>query len=368
MPPNSSNPNNPQHPLIKALTDLGHRLEPSKVKIMEVCGTHTVTAQQVGLHSLLPENIRLISGPGCPVCVTPAGYIDQAVYLATEHNVHISSYGDMLRVPGVKSSLEDARRRGAQISVIYTVNEALNTARQNPDQTTVFLGIGFETTTPPTAYALQTAKKEGLTNFKVLAAHKTIIPAMEALLTDSELSIDGFLAPGHVSVIIGSNAYNFIAEKHLRPCVVTGFDGEQMMMGIVRILMQLVENQPKIENVYPSRVTTTGNQHAQKIIADTFTPADSAWRGLGVIPLSGMKIRPEFAQFDAHQAFNLDEPDDHEPSGCRCADVLKGMILPNECPLFAKTCTPTTPVGACMVSREGSCSVYYKYAKAGVPT
>ncbi len=368
MPPNSSNQNNTQHPLIKALNQLGRRLSPRNVKIMEVCGTHTVTAQSVGLHSLLPENIRLISGPGCPVCVTPAGYIDQAIHLATEHNVHISSYGDMLRVPGVKSSLEDARRHGAQVSVVYTVNQALNTARQNPNQTVVFLGIGFETTTPPTAYALQTAKKQGLTNFKVLAAHKTIIPAMEALLVDPELSIDGFLAPGHVSVIIGADAYNFIADKHLRPCVVTGFDGDQMLMGLARILMQLAENQPKIENVYPSSVTNQGNLHAQKIIADTFTPADSAWRGLGVIPLSGLKIRPEFADFDAHIAYNLDEPDDHEPTGCRCANVLKGIILPNECPLFAKACTPTSPIGACMVSREGSCSVYYKYSKAGATT
>jgi len=368
MTPKSSIPNNPQHPVIKVLNKLGRRLSPRKIKVMEVCGTHTFTAQSVGLHSLLPENIRLISGPGCPVCVTPAGYIDQAVSLATEHNVHIFSYGDMLRVPGVKSSLEDARRQGAKISVIYTVNEALNTARKDPNQTVVFLGIGFETTTPPTAYALQTAKKEGLTNFKVLAAHKTIIPAMKALLIDPELSIDGFLAPGHVSVIIGADAYNFIADKHLRPCVVTGFDGEQMLMGLTRILMQLVEDQPKVDNVYPSRVTKKGKQHAQKIIADTFTPADSAWRGLGVIPLSGLKIRPEFAELDAHKAFNLNEPDDHEPSGCRCANVLKGIIRPSECPLFAKTCTPTTPVGACMVSREGSCSAYYKYAKAGATT
>ncbi|KPK74425.1 MAG: hypothetical protein AMJ79_14165 [Phycisphaerae bacterium SM23_30] len=351
--------------LVKLLNQLCERLADRPIKVMEVCGTHTVTAHSTGLHSLLPDNLQLISGPGCPVCVTPAGFIDQAARLALEHDVQVMTYGDMVRVPGIKTSLEDVRRQGGKVSVVYSINDAIAVAQQEPNQKIVFLGIGFETTAPATAFALQRAQNEGIKNFIVLCAHKRIIPAMEALLNDPAISIDAFLAPGHVSVIIGAGAYDFIATQHRRPCVVAGFDGEQMLMGLVQILTQLVAGQVKVENVYRSRVTEQGNRQAQKIIDEVFTPSMSIWRGLGAIEQSGLNIRPAFADLDARNIFDLGPPEDFEPSGCRCAEVLKGLIQPSECKLFAQQCTPSAPVGACMVSREGSCSAYYKYHKAG---
>jgi len=362
MPEKPSNRNEITQ-LLSLGKQLASRLEPRSIKVMEICGTHTVTAQAAGLHTLLPPNLRLISGPGCPVCVTPAGYIEQACRLALEKDVHVMTYGDMIRVPGITISLEDARRQGAKVSVVYSVNDALNAARSEPESKVVFLGIGFETTAPATAFALTTAQKENLKNFLVLSAHKTIIPAMQALLSDPALAIDGFIAPGHVSVIIGSKAYETVTHRYHRPCVVTGFDGQQMLMALVRILLQLVNGKSLVENVYQSRVTEQGNQQARAIIDEVFIPANSNWRGLGPIEQSGLEIRSSFAHLDARRVFDLDEPEDYLPRSCRCADVLKGIITPDECPLFAQKCTPSNPVGACMVSREGSCSAYYKYSK-----
>jgi len=330
---------------------------------MEVCGTHTVTAQREGIHGLLPKNVRLISGPGCPVCVTPAGYIEQAVQLSLEHGVHITTYGDMLRVPGITMSLEDARRQGAKVSIVYSVQDALQIARKDPQQKVVFLGIGFETTTPPTAFAVKTARSEGLSNFLVFSAHKLIIPAMQVLLSDPELAIDGFIGPGHVSVIIGKEAYNIVASKYHRPCVIAGFDGNQMLMALVRILTQLLAGEARIESVYRDRITDKGNVAAQQIINEVFNPADSRWRGFGTIKQSGLELRDEFSDFDTRQVFQLTEPQDHEPPGCLCANIVKGINLPTDCPLFANRCSPSTPVGACMVSREGACSAYYRYRK-----
>lgn len=350
--------------LISLLNELADRLTPRSIKVMEVCGTHTVTAQATGLHALLPANLALISGPGCPVCVTPGGYIEQAVQLALERNVHVMTYGDMIRVPGLTASLEDAARHGGNVSVVYSANDALNAARRQPDHKVVFLGIGFETTAPATAYALKTARQEGLKNFSVLAAHKRIVPAMNALLSDPAIAIDGFLAPGHVSVIIGAGAYESLPADYGRGCVVTGFDGRQMLMGLVRILLQILSGNPRVENVYPSRVTHHGNRQAQMIIDEIFTHSPSIWRGLGKIERSGLEIRPEFDDLNAHKVFDLDEPEDKEPPLCRCGDVLKGIITPDECPLFANRCSPSEPVGACMVSREGTCSAYFKYSEA----
>lgn len=349
--------------LIDLLHKLASKLAPRTIRIMEVCGTHTVTAQACGLHSLLPDNVTLISGPGCPVCVTPAGYIQQAVELAMQENTHIVSYGDMIRVPGAPMSLEDARRNGGQVSVIYSIHDALTIARREKKTNVIFLGIGFETTTPATALALKFARTEGLKNFLVLPAHKIIVPAMEILLEDPELAIDGFIAPGHVSVIIGTHAYRAMVEKYQRPCVVAGFDAQQMLMAIVQILTQLVHKEPKVETVYRDRVKPDGNLQAQTILGECFIRSDADWRGLGTIKNSGLRIHAKFADFDATKVFGLGEPQNNEPPGCQCGEVIKGKIPPPACPLFRLRCTPETPVGPCMVSREGTCSAYYRYRR-----
>jgi len=366
--PTKSSKKNEWRRLVELIERLARRLEPRTVKVMEVCGTHTVAARSAGLHALLPKSVRLISGPGCPVCVTPAGYVDQAVALALERRAHVMTYGDMLRVPGVKGSLEDGRRRGGRISVVYSITDALAAARKDPATDVVFLAIGFETTAPATAFAVKTALAEGLTNFKVFCAHKTIIPAMKLLVSDPRLAIDGFIAPGHVSVIIGRDAYSELAVEHARPCVVAGFDGEQMLLALVRILSQLAAGEAKVESVYASRVTKEGNPAAQAVIDEVFHVAPSRWRGIGVIDSSGLELREQFAALDARRAFRLGASEDRDPPGCRCADVIMGLAEPPECALFARRCTPATPVGACMVSREGSCSAFYKYRNAELPS
>lgn len=351
--------------LADMLTELLERMgDDRQIKIMEICGTHTATAQEAGLQKILPKNITLISGPGCPVCVTPAGYIDQAAQLATEYDAHIFTYGDMVRVPGIKTSLQHARAKGATISAVYSVNDVIKAAQKQKKTEIVFLGVGFETTTPATALAVQVAKREKIENFSVLAGHKRIAPAMEALLNDPEIAIDGFLAPGHVSVIIGADAYQFVPTEYKKPCAIAGFDAEQMLMGLVEITAQLIDGQPKVANVYESRVTAKGNLHALRTIEDVFQIAPANWRGLGTIDDSGLEINDQYAQFDARKRFGLEQPQDNEPDGCRCGDVLKGIIRPNQCPLFDRACRPSSPVGACMVSQEGSCSVYYRFARA----
>jgi len=307
--------------------------------------------------------VRLVSGPGCPVCVTPAGYIDQAVDLSLRPGMHVLTYGDLVRVPGAQISLEEARQQGAHVSVVYSAGNALEAARKDRDTIYVFLGVGFETTTPCTAAAIQLARREGLTNFTVLGAHKLIPPALQVLLEDESLAIDGFLAPGHVSVILGSDAYRPVAEQYRRPCVITGFDGVQMLMGMVRILTQLVADRPAVENVYLSQITPQGNMQAKELMGEMFRPVSSMWRGLGTIDASGLELRESYGRFDARVRFNLPEPVDVVPPGCQCGDVIKGILQPHECGLFGKACTPARPVGACMVSREGACRAFYRYRK-----
>ena len=350
--------------LVKLLHRLATRLHPRHINVMEVCGTHTAAAQAAALPALLPENVRLISGPGCPVCVTPAAFIDQAAHLALQHHVHILTYGDMIRVPGQTTSLEEARRHGAQVSVVYSARQALQIAARKPDKNFVFLGIGFETTAPATAVALAAARQQHLTNFFVLSAHKRLMPAMQALCSDQALAIDAFIGPGHVSVIIGSHAYTDLVARYRRPCVIAGFTGQQMLLALVHILTQLLDNTPAVANVYGSRVSTEGNRRALDLIAQTFTPADTRWRGLGVIDQSGLALAAPWQTFDAAHAFQLPQPPDAEPPGCRCGDVIKGLIPPADCPLFARRCTPDHPIGACMVSREGTCTAWYRYRRS----
>jgi len=336
----------------------------SPIALMEICGTHTVAIRRAGLRALLPQRVRLISGPGCPVCVTSQGTIDVLVGLAARDGVTVATFGDMVRVPGSAASLERRKAEGGRVAVCYSVLEALDLARQRPGETVVFAAVGFETTAPGTAVAVEAAAAQGLTNFRILCGHKWILPAMDALLAGGEVRIDGFLCPGHVSVIIGSRAYETIAATYRRPCVVAGFTPEQVLAGVAAILKQLAAGHARVENVYEQAVRPEGNPEALARIDRVFEPADVTWRGLGVIPASGMRLRADYAALDAPQTLDIPWPPDEtatDPGGCRCGDVIRGLIQPHECTLFGQACTPARPVGPCMVSREGSCQAEYKY-------
>jgi len=344
--------------------DLCARFRPPHrtVHIMEVCGTHTMAIAAAGLKSLLPPELKLTSGPGCPVCVTDQTYVDQAVMLAARDDVAIATYGDMMRVPGQGGSLSDARAGGARVEVVYSADAAVELARQLSDRQVVFLGVGFETTAPGTALAVLRARNEGIANFSVLVSHKLVVPAMRALLSDETNLIDGFLCPGHVSVIIGCRAYDELVRDFNRPCVVAGFDPPQILIGIEEILRQLLDGSARSCSVYPS-VSPDGNAQARKMTEQVFARCDAQWRALGAIPLSGLRLRGEFRSFDALERFDLPEVQSHEPPGCRCGDVICGRCDPHDCALFANRCTPRDPVGPCMVSSEGACAAAYKYER-----
>jgi hydrogenase expression/formation protein HypD len=352
------------------LCRLADRLAGRGIQIMEICGTHTTAIARSGLRSLLPPSLRLVSGPGCPVCVTDQSYIDQAVRLAMgacgEAPI-VATYGDMVRVPGREGSLAEARARGAEVEVVYSADQAVELAAARPERQVVFLAVGFETTAPGTALAVRRARKEALKNFSVLAAHKLVLPAMEALLAGGQVAIDGFLCPGHVSVILGYAAYEPIVRKYHRPCVVAGFDPSQILLGLAAILEQLAEDKPAAMSVYPS-VSAGGNATAKHLLEEVFAVADVPWRALGVIPQSGLVLRPEYAAFDAARRFDLPPMESYELPGCRCGEVICGRLLPTDCPLFARRCTPRDPLGPCMVSSEGACAASYKYDRQAVAT
>ncbi len=331
------------------------------VNIMEVCGTHTVSIHRFGLHRVLPENVKHVSGPGCPVCVTPNEYLDMAIALARMEGFVITTFGDMMRVPGSRSSLEKENASGADIRVVYSPMDALKMAENEKDRTFVFLAVGFETTAPGIAATVKEAKKLGLKNFYILPGNKTMPQALKALIDDPEVKIDGFLLPGHVSTIVGSNEYRFIPEDYGIPCAVSGFEPADILMGFISILKQIVEGRPSVENTYLRSVRPEGNIVAKAIMKEVFVPCDSEWRGIGVIPDSGLDLAPDYMDFDIRRKVEIEIEEPVEYPGCRCGEVLKGLVLPPECPLFGKVCTPENPVGACMVSSEGSCSAYYKY-------
>ncbi len=336
------------------------------VPIMEICGTHTVSLHRSGLRAILPENLRLVSGPGCPVCVTAQRYIDAIVTLARRDDVILATYGDMVRVPGHHGSLETARAGGADVRVIYSARQAVALAEQNPDRAIMFVAVGFETTAPATAAAVAEAQAKRLDNFLVMTAHKQVVPAMMALLLEDDVALRGFMCPGHVSVIIGSNAYLPIAERFGRPCVVAGFEPAQMLQGILHIVRQIASGEAGVENVYQVAVSGEGNPVARKLLDRVFVSQDAVWRAMGTIPGSGLVLREEFAAFDAVRRFGIELGEDHDPPGCRCGEVIQGKIDPPACPLFASGCTPTQPVGPCMVSSEGSCAAWYKYNRQPV--
>ena len=330
---------------------------------MEVCGGHTMAIQKFGIPSLLPKNIRLLSGPGCPVCVTGREYIDKAVALARQKDVIIATYGDLIRVPGSESTLDMEKANGAQIRMVFSTLEALKIARANPEKKVVFLGIGFETTAPSSAMGIILAEKEKLKNFFVLSSHKVMPPAMSALI-DEGVRIDGYIAPGHVSTITGSSIYMDIPNKYGLSVVISGFEPVDLLQSIYMLVKQREDNTPKVEIQYKRVVTPEGNQKALTMMDEVFEPRDDWWRGLGVLPDSGLGIREKYAQYDAEKQFSIKIEPAPEPKGCICGEILKGLKNPKECKLFGKACNPQNPVGACMVSSEGACHAYYKYAGA----
>lgn len=330
------------------------------VKFMEVCGTHTVSAFRAGIRELLPESVRLLSGPGCPVCVTAQRHIDAAIELASRERIMLATYGDMIRVPGRLGSLERLRAAGARIRVVGSARGALHLARENPDTDVVFLAVGFETTAPATAAVIIEAAEAGMENFSILSSHKLVIPAMAALLR-AGTALDGFLCPGHVSVIIGSRAYEPIARDHRKPCVVAGFEPGQIMTGLIHLMRQVAEGRAEVENVYPAVVNESGNRAAIELLDQVFRAADTVWRELGEIPQSGLELRTRYGRFDAARRFGLAYGADEDHPACRCGEVIVGRAEPSECALFGRGCTPLTPIGPCMVSGEGTCAAWYKY-------
>jgi hydrogenase expression/formation protein HypD len=332
-----------------------------KIRLMEVCGTHTVSIFRNGIRDVLPDTISLLSGPGCPVCVPAQGEIDAFIALSQVEGVIITTFGDLVRVPGIRSSLQEERAAGRDIRIVYSAMDALETATANPDRQVVFLGIGFETTAPTIAGTLTMARSMGLKNFSVISAHKLAPPALNALMQTKGVELDGFIMPGHVSVIIGLKAYTGLFETYRIPCVVAGFEPTDILRAISMLVDQVETGSPAVENAYPRAVSHEGNIKAQKIMKMVFKVEDANWRGLGMIPQSGLGIRDEFARFDATQRFQLDVPDSPEPKGCDCGDILTGKKIPPECALYKKVCTPVNPIGPCMVSSEGTCAAYYRY-------
>lgn len=340
-------------------------MKASKIKLMEVCGTHTMAIARAGLKDVLPKSVELISGPGCPVCVTSQSDIDRALEIAGEKDVIMTTFGDMMRVPGTKTSFEGIRREGADVRVVYSSLEALNIARNNPSKRTVFMGIGFETTSPAIAETILEARRQKIKNFFVLSCFKLIFPALSSLARSKKIKIDGFICPGHVSVITGSRPYEKIARDFKTPCVITGFDEIDIIQGIRRLIKQIRENRYEAEIAYKRAVSPQGNKKARKILTLVFEVCDARWRGLGLLKGSGLKLRPKFEEFCAQREFKVKLPKPVKVKGCLCGEVLQGIKTPRDCKLFKNKCTPQNPIGPCMVSSEGTCAAYYKYRNRG---
>jgi len=347
--------------LCKAVLEKIHAELDGELRFMEVCGTHTVSIFRSGVRSLLSDKVVHLSGPGCPVCVTHDSEVAAFLELAGK-NAIIATFGDLMRVPGPdKKSLKSAQAEGARVKIVYSPFDALKIAQDNPADKVVFLGVGFETTAPAIAATVKVAKEQGITNFSILCFHKLVPPALDALVGDPELKVQAFLLPGHVSAIIGVEPYRFLAQKHGLPAVVAGFEPLDILQALDLFVTMRKEGRAEVVNAYTRVVSDAGNPKAVSIMYEVFEPADALWRGIGMIPGSGLVMRDEFAAFDAMKIFDLQLKDVPEIKGCRCGDVLKGKMSPDKCPLFGKACTPASPVGPCMVSTEGSCAAYYKY-------
>jgi hydrogenase expression/formation protein HypD len=335
------------------------------VRLMEVCGGHTHSIFRYGLEGMLTDAIELVHGPGCPVCVLPMGRIDDALAIAERPEVIFTTFGDALRVPGSEKSLMQAKAEGADIRIVYSPMDALDLARTNPDREVVFFGLGFETTMPSTALTVLQAEREGIANFSVFCNHITIIPTMRAILDSPDLQIDGFIGPGHVSMVIGIEPYEFIARHYRKPLVVSGFEPLDILQSVWMVLRQFAEGRAEIENQYARVVAAGGNSAALDAVAQVYEPREFfEWRGLGSIEQSGVRFRNTYARFDAEHRFAVPSVQVADPKSCQCGEVLKGALKPWQCGVFGTACTPETPVGALMVSSEGSCAAYYRYAGA----
>ena len=356
-------------PQARALIRRIHGLVDEPVSLMEVCGTHTVAISRFGLRSLMPENLQLLSGPGCPVCVTPLTEIDRAIAIAREPGVILATFGDMMRVPGTESSLEREKAEGADVRIVYCPLDALEAAANDPDREVVFVGVGFETTSPTVAATVRAAREREITNFSVLPFFKVVPPALEMLVSLPARSLDGFICPGHVSAIIGADAYEPVAGNHGVPCVVTGFEPLDILAGVVMLLEQVRDVRAgaaaRVEIEYGRAVTREGNRAAQELLADVFDVCDAEWREIGLIESSGYELAGEMRRCDARERFDVDVPERAGPSGCICGEIMLGTKTPLDCALFAERCTPRDPVGPCMVSTEGACAAFYKYERAG---
>lgn len=358
--------------LVRRLTERAASLGRT-VNLMEVCGTHTVAISRFGLRRLLPPQVKLLSGPGCPVCVTDQADIDLFLVLARQPGVIVTTFGDMIKVPGSETTLAAEKAQGRDIRIVYSPLDALAVAEANPDKLVVFYAVGFETTAPMVAAALELSVERSLTNFAIYPVHKTVPKALAALLAAPGVRIDGFILPGHVSAIIGAGAYKEITEQYGVPAVVTGFEGNDILLAIDMLLAQLAAGEARVEVEYRRAVSWEGNRTAQEILDRFFVPSDAAWRGIGVIPGTGLSLRPEYAHFDVRNRFDTAAlaaklpPPPPKLAGCACGEVLQGIKLPTECRLFGKACTPISPVGPCMVSSEGSCAAYYRYERHALP-
>jgi hydrogenase expression/formation protein HypD len=349
---------------IRALVDQIQAVKPRPLYIMEVCGGHTHAIFRYGIESMLPEEIELVHGPGCPVCVLPMGRVDDCVAIAETPNVIFTTFGDAIRVPGSKKSLLEAKAGGADVRMVYSPLDALALARDNPDKEVVFFGLGFETTMPSTAFTVLQAAAEDIGNFSLFCNHITIIPTIKAILDSPDFQMDGFLGPGHVSMVIGNAPYRFIAEQYQRPLVVTGFEPLDILHGIWMTLEQIAAGEAKIENQYSRIVPEDGSAPALQAISEVFELREFfEWRGLGSIDHSGVKIREAYAKFDAERKFSVPDIAIADPKACQCGEVLKGVIKPFECKVFGGDCTPETPMGALMVSSEGACAAYYRFGR-----
>ena len=327
-----------------------------KLRVMEVCGTHTHEIFRLGLRSLLPENLTLISGPGCPVCVTPVGFIDESLYLTREKGVTICTFGDLVRVPGSESSLAAVRGQGAKVQIVYTPLDAVTYAKEHPTEEVTFLSVGFETTVPASCLALRQAERQGLKNFTLLTANKT----MDAAYLAMQDSCDAYLYPGHVCAITGAKVPRALTQKGISG-IVAGFTASELLMALAAIVKKSAAGTPFFVNAYPRVVTEEGSPAARQLIKTYFRPVDAEWRGIGILKGSGLALRPDYATFDARKKFAIPPQRKSGNPACRCGEVLRGAITPPACPLFSKVCTPEHPIGACMVSREGTCAAWYQY-------
>jgi len=347
----------------KRLIDKIHRNSKRRVRLMEFCGGHTVSIFKYGIRQLLPQTVEMLSGPGCPVCVTANEDLDKVISLSFLPDVIIITFGDLLRVPGSYSSLQKARAEGSDIRVVYSALEALDIARENPERPVIFVGIGFETTAPGIAASVLQAERENLRNYHVHSLHKLTPPVIKALLDSGETKIDGIVCPGHVSTIIGSEPYEFIPRDYGIGCVVSGFEPLDILLCISMLVGQVESQEPKVEIAYRRAVHPEGNQQALRLMEKVFDTCPAIWRGLGSVPNSGLKLKEEYRTFDAERVFDIHPEEPREPVGCICGDILRGVKVPSDCKLFNTTCNPEHPIGPCMVSSEGTCAAYYHYGE-----